>query len=433
MTPFYQDECATLHLGDARAVLAQIMEGGVKTCVTSPPYWGLRDYGVPPSIWGGAPGCAHVWQDDSYRLEDHGDRGETEGLDGSRKSQAATRLGTIEAATCSACCAWRGCLGLEPTPDLYVQHLVDVFREVRRVMSPGGTLWLNLGDSYAGSWGAQGRQGKTGELAGRTACAVRQVAAAAKRTMGTGSLSRTPGLKPKDLVGIPWMVAFALRADGWWLRSDVIWAKGTSGQEEQVEQVRRACLSANLSEAQTAAVLAAVDPYVGTCMPESVRDRPTKAHEYVFLLAKSEHYSYHGEALREADRGRPAGNGFVGRQGGSGRVGPQAGGEESREPWKPGRGRNARSVWTVLTQPSGVEHFATMPVELARRCILAGTAPGDLVLDPFNGAGTTGLVSIQQGRRYVGVELNPRYAGETVQRWRRECAQAVLPLASGEE
>lgn len=374
----------------------------------------------------------HDWQDDSYRLEDHGDRGETEGLDGSRKNQEATRLGTIEAATCRACGAWRGCLGLEPTPELYVQHLVDVFREVRRVMSPDGTLWLNLGDSYAGSWGAQGRQGKTGELAGRTACAVRQVAAAAKRTTGTGSLARTPGLKPKDLVGIPWMVAFALRADGWWLRSDVIWAKGTSGQEEQVEQVRRACQSAGLSESQTAAVLAAVDPYVGTCMPESVRDRPTKAHEYVFLLAKSERYAYDAQVLRDRDRGRPAGNGFVGRQGGSARVEPQDGGAGSSEPWQPGRGRNARSVWTVLTQPSGVEHFATMPAELARRCILAGTAPGDLVLDPFNGAGTTGLVALQQGRRYVGVELNPRYAGETVQRWQRECAQAELPLASGE-
>ncbi|WP_426730200.1 DNA-methyltransferase [Myxococcus faecalis] len=380
----YQDSDATLYVGDCREVLASLPESSARTCVTSPPYWGLRDYGVPPSVWGGAVDCEHAWESVQYRLERHGDRGETRGLEGSRLHQESTRLGAIESATCGRCGAWLGCLGLEPTPELFVAHLVEVFRAVRRVLTADGTLWLNLGDSYAGSWGAQGRQGKTGALAGRTACAARQVAVAQRRECGTGSLSRTPGLKNKDLVGIPWRVAFALQADGWYLRSDIIWAKPNP-------------------------------------MPESVRDRPTKSHEYVFLLAKSERYFYDADAVREPHTMKPQRRpgGHKARQ----RLGvlpAQTFSTSARtEVGVDGHsaGRNARSVWSIATRPSGVEHFATMPPELAQRCILAGSAVGDTVLDPFSGAGTTGLVAMQHGRRYLGVELNPRYADASVERW----------------
>jgi DNA modification methylase len=278
---------------------------------------------------------------------------------------------------------WRGCLGLEEEPRSFVGHIVHVFREVRRVLADSGTLWLNIGDSYAGSWGGQGRQGKTGELAGRGAAAVRQIAASAKRQSRTGSLSRMEGLKNKDLIGIPWRVAFALQADGWHLRSDIIWAKPNP-------------------------------------MPESVRDRPTKAHEYLFLFTKCDRYFYDAEAAREPDSGRAAGNGFSGRQGRSTRVGPQSGGTGSKEPWSPGGGRNTRSVWPITTQPVRGAHFATMPPALAERCVLAGTKAGDWVLDPFSGAGTTGLVSLRSGRRFVGVDLSPKFCELALKRWRTE-------------
>jgi len=309
--PYYEEPRAKLYVGDCLDVLATLPDRAARTCVSSPPYWGLRDYGVA------------------------------------------------------------GQIGNEPTPEEFVAKLVAVFREVRRVLADDGTLWLNLGDSYAGAAG--GCQGKNGQRASRAFTAKVQSKAG-------------EGLKPKDLVGIPWMTAFALRADGWFLRSDVIWHKPNP-------------------------------------MPESVTDRPTKAHEYVFLLTTSARYFYDSAAIREPDSGLPSGNGFTGRQGGSERVGHLSGGPGTSERWQPGKGRNARTVWSIATQPSGVEHFAPMPPELARRCILAGSAPGDTVLDPFSGAGTTGMVAMQNGRRYVGVELNPEYAGETVTRWNRECAQ----------
>lgn len=308
--------------------LADLPSGRAQTCVTSPPYWGLRDYGVPGVVW---PAVRFI---------------------------PMAGLPEVDVP------AWTGCLGLEPEPLAFVGHLVHVFRAVRRVLKDDGTLWLNLGDSYAGAPG--GGQGKTGERADRTFTA---------RSMAKRGLA----LKSKDLLGIPWRVAFALQADGWWLRSDVIWAKPNP-------------------------------------MPESVTDRPTKAHEYVFLLAKSEGYFYDAGAVREPDAGLPAGGGFVGRQGGSVRAVPISGGAGSAAPWQPGRGRNKRSVWTITQKPYHGAHFATMPPDLARTCILAGSHPGDIVLDPFNGSGTTGLVAGELGRRYVGVELNPEYIALTRER-----------------
>jgi len=285
--------------------LRQLDAGSVRCCVTSPPYWGLRDYGAA------------------------------------------------------------GQIGLERTPEEYVSRLVAVFAEVRRVLADDGTLWLNLGDSYSMSTKGAGGNGKQQSNAGTVM---------ENRRWGIG-----PGPKPKDLVGIPWRVAFALQADGWWLRADIIWAKPNP-------------------------------------MPESVTDRPTKAHEYLFLLAKSERYFYEATAVAEPTDGRtwhdvtgPPRTDVPGqtKQDGHGRRHKGFNGRYFSEP--PPKTRNRRSVWTVATQPFPEAHFAVMPEALVEPCILAGSAPGDTVLDPFAGSGTVGVVALRHGRRFVGVELNPGY------------------------
>jgi len=277
----------TIHEGDCRSVLAILPEASVQCCVTSPPYFGLRDYGHD------------------------------------------------------------GQIGLEQTPDAYVAEMVAVFREVRRVLRDDGTLWLNLGDSYAADRGGTYQPAETlaGGKGGRNANGTR---VNRDRYDGYNPTRNAPaiGLKHKDLIGIPWRVAFALQADGWYLRSDIIWHKPNP-------------------------------------MPESVTDRPTKAHEYVFLLSKSARYHYDAKAIAEEATGRNPCN-----------VMP----------------RNARSVWTITTKPFKDAHFATMPPALAERCIKAGSKRGDMVLDPFGGAGTTGLVADRLGRDATLIELNPAYA-----------------------
>lgn len=320
VSPFYEEPRVSLYVGDALGVLPSMPTESVQCCVTSPPYWGLRDYG-------------HSGQ-----------------------------------------------LGLEPTPEEYVSRMVDMFREVRRVLRSDGVLWLNLGDSYAGPGG--GGQGTTGQRAGRTFTASGMPSKGGR------------GLKPKDLVGIPWRVAFALQTDGWWLRSDCIWSKPNP-------------------------------------MPESVTDRPTKAHEYVFLLTKSDAYFYNAEEARERaiHAGRTvlaSGDGAKNAAGASEAVDRRTASGFTQHDTTVGDTRNWRTVWSIASQPYDGAHFATMPPELARRCIVAGTRPGDVVLDPFNGAGTTGMVAMQHGRRYVGVELNPDYACLSVERWQRYAAQGVM-------
>jgi DNA modification methylase len=272
-------------------------------------------------------------------------------------------------------------LGLEKTPEEYISKMVAVFAEVRRVLRDDGTLWLNIGDSYAndGKWG-----GSTG---GKHAASL--------HGEPIGRAKRDTGLKPKDLVGIPWMLAFALRADGWYLRQDIIWAKSNP-------------------------------------MPESVQDRCCKSHEYLFLLTKSAKYYFDHEAIKE-----PCVKGFAGLTFTEGKTGEHQLGRASTKPRigadrkelrsdiesrhrseipggqsleaSPGETRNKRDVWTVATQPYKEAHFATFPPKLIEPCILAGCPVGGVVLDPFAGSGTTGVVALRHGRDFLGIELNPGY------------------------
>ena len=302
-------------IGDCRNLLREMAEKSVHTCVTSPPYFGLRDYGMDDQI------------------------------------------------------------GLEQTPEAFVAEMVAVFREVKRVLRDDGTLWLNLGDSYAGSGKGRNRDGSS------TVDPLSKQATSAGTIIGNLIKSHTPNLKPKDLIGIPWRVAFALQADGWYLRQDIIWHKPNP-------------------------------------MPESVTDRCTKAHEYIFLLSKSKDYYFDYEAIKI-----PASSATLERNKNkfNGAFKGQFRGTPGEERWQDGRpienpqfaadGKaNRRSVWSVTTKPYKGAHFATFPQDLIEPCILAGCPEGGTVLDPFGGAGTTGLVASNNNRNSILCELNPKYA-----------------------
>lgn len=345
----------TILNADVMDGLRTLPDGSVQCCVTSQPYWGLRDYGT--ASWdGGDPGCDHV----RPRQE--------QGPSGQRADRAFTgRTPFLD--QCGRCGARRvdRQIGLEPTPEQYVERLVEVFREVRRVLRVDGVLWLNLGDCYhSGDRGGYCNDAHRWEKS--------ELQAKNRGNAETIRPNRLPqaGLKDKDLVGIPWRVAFALQADGWWLRSDVIWHKPNP-------------------------------------MPSSVTDRPTTAHEYVFLLSKSARYFYDMEAI--AERAVHAGRivSYDGTQKNTGHENRTYPGTKPRD-IEVGETRNARSVWTITTKPFPEAHFATFPPELPERCIRAGSREGDTILDPFAGAGTTGLVALRLNRRFVGIELNPEYA-----------------------
>lgn len=307
-------------LGDAFEKLKTLDSESVQTCVTSPPFWGLRDYGVS------------------------------------------------------------GQIGLEKDPNDYVSKLVEVFREVRRVLKPDGTLWLNLGDSYATGAGQGFIPGNGGQ--------DNRWKRDKNKNIQPNRL-KIEGLKKKDLIGIPWRVAFALQADGWFLRQDIIWSKPNP-------------------------------------MPESVRDRCTKAHEYIFLLSRSSHYFFDYKAIREVAKCGHRGSSFNSdsdiatkrRLGQKPRPSQKKGSFNSKGEALDGHApfraiveyRNKRSVWSVSTKPFRGAHFATFPPDLIEPCILAGSRIGDKVLDPFMGAGTTWLVSERLGREFIGVEINPDYA-----------------------
>ncbi len=372
---------AALYVGDALEVLRTLPDESVQCCVTSPPYWGLRDYGT--GRWeGGAGECDHT------RLNPREDHSHGQYL-GTRDRQAASIANASpQLQVCRRCGARRvdRQIGLERTPEEYVSTIVDVCREVRRVLSTNGTLWLVLGDSYAAS-----PKGNPQSLSGGL---TNQGRASQRANAMDRALNKLAGsnLKPKDLVGIPWRVAFALQADGWYLRSDIIWSKPNP-------------------------------------MPESVTDRPSKAHEYVFLFSKSQRYFYDAGAVRETDaeegrhqtakrrdqRRRRKVAPVAGR--GQSSKGIDGGEIKSTHEMRTNRnGRNARSVWTIATNPYPRAHFATFPPELAARCIKAGTKPSDTVLDPFGGSGTTASVATGLGRNAIHIDLNPKYLDLAIER-----------------
>ena len=375
---------ARLYYGqDVRETLRDLPEASVHMVATSPPYWGLRDYGTDLSVWGGDPLCDHEWgepipQDSRHRYT--AENSTKEGVVAENGGYPEDR-----GAFCLHCNAWRGSLGLEPSPEEFVNHLIEVFRKVRQVLRPDGTLWVNLGDTYfaGGSTTQQANDNRNYEHL--STLQSRCTSGQSQRPVR----SRTHAyLKPKDLIGIPWRFALAMQKEGWYLRADILWSKGNS-------------------------------------MPESVRDRTTRQHEYVFLFAHPDckgSYFYDHEAIKEgANR------------------------------------RNKRSVWQVNTKPYPGAHFATWPPDLVRPMILAGTSehgvcstcgapwvrervPDEVeetssdggsrtafgawastcscedsvrvpatVLDPFSGSATTGRVSLIEGRHYIGIDLNLDY------------------------
>lgn len=381
--------------GNCRAILKTLPAESVHCVVTSPPYWGLRDYGVDPGIWGGQEGCKHQWAESRYYTENSAAKSngcaEAFSKPGPDNAQRLKDARWREEATCTECGAWRGSFGLERSYASYIEHSVEIFREVARVLRPDGTLWLNLGDSYT-----SGGRGTSGTYSPDSKQATHTAIKSARRP------PQPVGLKPKDLVGIPWRVAFALQADGWYLRSDIIWSKPNP-------------------------------------MPESVTDRPTKAHEYLFLFAKSERYFYDAEAIKEraitADVRRPYGSPGAnaldprGKQGEGRPRNLGAKGNDTPEEVRSsagarfGRGagwrddpstvplvRNKRSVWEVATEPFPDAHFAVFPPALIEPCILAGCPERGTVLDPFGGSGTTGMVADRLNRNAILIELNFDYA-----------------------
>lgn len=326
----------------ANALNIPLASGSIQCAVTSPPYWGLRDYGHPDQIG---------------------------------QEPVHDCLGWATGQPCGQC---------------YVCHLVAVFHEVRRVLRSDGTLWLNLGDSYAGSGGAGGDYNPGGLRDGQPRFSGTAAIVRGKRNAprwGGGNNPAPNGLKPKDLAGVPWRVALALQADGWYLRSEIIWHKPNP-------------------------------------MPESVRDRPTKSHEQIFLFAKSAQYYYDPEAIKtpskepEDDRGARAKTDHK-RNPTAEIAGIRASGTYALA--------NARDVWSIPTHPYAGAHFATFPPKLIEPCILAGSRPGDTVLDPFSGAGTTALVATRFNRHAVGLEINPTYIQISLNRL-TEIQPTLLPV-----
>ena len=360
-------------------------------CVTSPPYWGLRDYGNEPQIWDELGdeyrhlkprGCEHVWGDElpnkiqSTPKAMGGRFGDSNGIGRREKICGHATIEQSQGQFCQQCGAWRGSLGLEPTPELFIKHMVQIFSEVKRVLRNDGTLWLNMGDSYASN---SGRKTEDERESDRKRADEKGYNHRGWNSSGNYKIDRAAntavsGLKVKDLCGIPWMLAFALRADGWYLRSDIIWHKPNP-------------------------------------MPESVTDRPTKSHEYMFLLSKSQKYFYDADAIREANK--PESNKrYEYSLDGCYTPGKAYVNEKREKPqnWKLNpSGRNKRTVWTIPTHPMPEAHFATFPKKLIEPCILAGSAEGGTVLDPFFGSGTTGLVAYRHGRKFVGIELSQTY------------------------
>ena len=354
--------------GDCLESLGKLESKSVNTCVTSPPYFGLRDYGT--AEWkGGDEGCNHSYQVKNPYNKDFNERwGNSPGL----KKQESQRHEVTYKGVCKKCGAISkdSQIGLEETPEEFVENLVKVFREVKRVLRDDGTVWLNLGDSYYNY-----RPGKGQSLPKQSVSKTKQDLPDKCARRG----NKLDGLKEKDLIGIPWRVAFALQQDGWYLRQDIIWHKPNP-------------------------------------MPESVSDRCTKSHEYIFLLSKNKKYYYDNEAIKEpcteSTKKRMksgwSGNEYHGYTGGrQNNLSKYIGTKKSQD--NALKGRNKRSVWTVTTKPFKGAHFAVFPMDLIEPCVLAGCPEGGTVLDPFGGSGTTGLVAQNNNRNAILLELNPEY------------------------
>lgn len=341
-----------IEFGDCRETMRRWAGEGVKvqTCVTSPPYFGLCDYGT--AKWqGGNPDCVHEGAKVNP-LKVGGFTGERLRKEGGSENEKYLSYKNL----CPDCNAVRvdSQIGLEETPEQYIEAMVEVFSCVKNILADDGTLWLNIGDSYAGNNSQASNNGRAGFGNARERVVNR-----------TGE-----GLKTKDLIGIPWMLAFALRANGWYLRQDIIWHKPNP-------------------------------------MPESVTDRCTKAHEYIFLMSKSPKYYYDHESIKEMANSKSEGIRFGGNKYGDDNDPKYAtkSGNVSKEYEK----ANKRSVWTVTTKPYEGAHFAVFPTDLIEPCILAGAPVGGIVLDPFMGSGTTAQVAQSLGRKYLGCELNLDY------------------------
>ena len=372
MTLLYDSGQVALHHGHVLDVLRELPDASVNCVVTSPPYWGLRAYGTEPQVWGGwACGSVEETGEHEWGAETNVGLGKghtayagdsrTRWQNPVRAGESAIEFGKASLGQHCLCGAWRGELGSEPTIEMFVEHMVEIFSEVKRVLDARGVMFLNLADSYAGS--GKGPSESLNKANGHS--------------QGINSAAVPIGLKPKDLCGIPWRVVLALQADGWYWRSTIVWAKKSP-------------------------------------MPESVRDRPTSAWEPVFLLSKSERYHYDADAVREsAIYGRSSKtNGAAGMYGRVREADPRDQRENPRGAttgFNPSAGRNQRNVWLLGPDPEPAAHFATFPRELVRRCVLAGCPDGGVVLDPFVGSGRSAEVAVALGRRAIGIDLNLDY------------------------
>ena len=362
----------TILFGDCKETLSEFLPQSARTCVTSPPYYGLRDYGTATWI-GGDPNCNHR-RDSKVKPENcntgHKNHDEMYGVGDA-----------IYKTVCPKCGAVRqdSQIGLEETPEQYIESLVSVFRSVRDVLTDDGTLWVNLGDSYYNY-----RPGKGQSYPKQSVSKTKQDLPDECNKRG----NKLDGLKEKDLIGIPWLFAFAMRADGWYLRQDIIWHKPNP-------------------------------------MPESVRDRCTKSHEYIFLFSKNKKYYYNNEAIKEPAKDwgtRDRTNGKYHNEGTG--LQPHSGLTKSYPT------KNKRSVWSVTVKPYKEAHFATYPPDLIEPCIKAGSEEGDIILDPFMGAGTTAAVAKSLNRHYIGCELNEGY-GNLIQKRIQDYQPVNKPTQEG--
>jgi len=362
----YSDPWVDVFNGNCLDILTELPAESVQACVTSPPYWGLRRYdGQQDYIWGNHSGCEHEWTDKSYVRNDD----QTAGVKQKTNAGRVDRDVPIQHHQCLKCQAWKGAYGLEPAPEMYIEHTVEILRAIKRVLKKDGIVWWNVGDSYAGS----GKAGNNPDYFGKHK-EFGKPSSHIERFGLSGIVPR--GLKPKDLCLIPFRVAIAAQQDGWYVRSVIIWSKPNP-------------------------------------MPESVKDRPTESHEFILMLTKSHKYYFDMEAVREPARDWGDRDRAKYRMGTDDPLLKHHGlvkGDFASI------GRNIRSVWEITTHRYSGAHFATFPEEIPKRCILASTKPSDVVLDPFGGSGTTGKVAKQLGRKAILIDTSAKYCDMQINR-----------------